>query len=108
MPAQTVQEMILGHAQAFLPEKAAGVDAIIQYKLTGEEGGDWIITIKDGKCTVAQGLAPNPRLTLLANADDFRGIFLGKIDGITAFLQGKLKVSGDMNLAMRFNSFFKH
>jgi len=103
----TVQELILAHEKAFVPEKAAGVEAVIQYRLTGEDGGDWIITIKDGKCTVAAGNAENPKMTLTANAHDFREVLLGKMDGMMAFMQGKLKLAGDLNLAMKLTSLFK-
>jgi putative sterol carrier protein len=103
----TVREMVFGHEQAFLPEKAAGVDAVIQYCLTGEESGDFIITIRDGKCTVQEGKAQAARLTLTADGTELRDIFLGKVDGMMAFMQGKLKLAGDMNLAMRLTSLFK-
>lgn len=60
----SVQELINRMPKAFMPEKAEGVDTVIQYHLTGEEGGDWIITINDGKCTVEPGVAQNPKMTL--------------------------------------------
>jgi hypothetical protein len=59
----TVKQLVLNHEKAFKPEVAEGIDAIIQYHLTGDEGGDWIITIGDGKCTVAEGEAENPKMT---------------------------------------------
>lgn len=103
----TVQQLILNHEKAFQPEKAVGVEAIIQYRLTGEQGGDWIITIKEGICKVAQGISENPKMTLTADAEEFRDILLGKMDGMAAFMQGKLKLAGDLNLAMKLTSFFK-
>jgi hypothetical protein len=48
MTDYTVRELIQNHEKAFQPEKAGNLDAVIQYHLTGEEGGDWIITLKDG------------------------------------------------------------
>jgi putative sterol carrier protein len=103
----TVQQLILNHEKAFQPDKAAGVNAVIQYHLTGEEGGDWIITIQDGACKVAEGVAENPKMTLTADAHEFRDILLGKIDGMAAFMQGKLKLAGDLTLAMKLTSFFR-
>ncbi len=103
----SVEQLIQNHEKAFQPEKAVGVDAVIQYHLTGEEGGDWIITIGDGVCKVAEGNAENPKMTLTADAHEFRDILLGKMDGMAAFMQGKLKLSGDLNLAMKLTSFFK-
>jgi len=103
----SVQQLILNHEKAFKPEAAEGVDAVIQYRLIGDEGGDWIITIRDGKCSVAEGLAENPKMTLTADAHDFRDVLLGKANGMQYFMQGKLKLAGDLNLAMKLTSFFK-
>ena len=103
----TVRELIFNHEKAFLPEKAAGVNAVIQYKLTGEEGGDFIITIADGKCSVEEGVAENPTMTLTADGRYFGDVLLGKEDGMKGFMMGKLKLAGDLNLAMKLTSFFK-
>lgn len=103
----TVGELIERMPTAFLPEKAVGVDATVQYHLTGAEGGDWVITISNGQCQVEKGTAANPKLTLTADAQDYRDIILGKLDGMAAFMQGKLKLAGDLNLAMKLMGFFK-
>ena len=103
----TVEQLVLNHETAFQPEKAVGVDAVIQYHLTGDQGGDWIIMIKDGACRVSKGIAETPKMTLTADAMEFHDILLGKLDGMAAFMMGKLKLSGDLNLAMKLTSFFK-
>jgi putative sterol carrier protein len=103
----SVQELVKNHEKAFKPEVAEGVEAVIQYHLTGDEGGDWIINIKDGKCTVDEGTAENPTMTLTADAQDFKDVLTGKADGMQYFMQGKLKLSGDLNLAMKLTTFFK-
>jgi putative sterol carrier protein len=102
-----VKQMVYNHEKAFMPEMAVGVNAVIQYRLTGEEGGDYIITIKDGKCTVAEGIAENPNMTLTADGKDFADVLLGKANGMQYFMMGKLKLAGDLNLAMKLTSFFK-
>jgi putative sterol carrier protein len=93
--------------EAFLPEKAPGLDAVLQFKFSGAEAGDWNITIKDGKCAVAKGVAANPRMTLSADSSDYVKIFTGELDGMQAFMQGKIKLSGDLNLAMKLMTMFK-
>jgi len=103
----TVAQLVRNHEKAFKPEAAEGVAAVIQYRLTGEEGGDWIVKIQDGKCTVAEGLAENPKMTLTAEAQDLKDVLLGKANGMQYFMQGRLKLSGDLNLAMKLTSFFK-
>ncbi len=107
MTDYTVKELIFNHEKAFQAEKAAGLDAIIQYKLTGDEGGDFIITIKDDACSVEEGVADDPVMTLTADGRYFGDVLLGKEDGMQGFMQGKLQLAGDLNLAMKLTSFFK-
>jgi len=107
MADPTVNELVHGHEKAFLPEKAAGMDAVIQYRLSGAEAGNYIITIKDAKCTVTEGIAPAAKMTLSADANDFRNVLLGRMDPMMAFMQGKIKMVGDINLAMKLTSLFK-
>ncbi len=107
MTELAVKELILNHEKAFLPEKAAGIEAVIQYNLTGDEGGEYIINIKDGACTVEEGTADAPTMTLTADGRYFGDVLLGKEDGMKGFMQGKLKLAGDLNLAMKLTSFFK-
>ena len=107
MSEYTVKELVFNHEKAFIPEKAAGVNAVIQYKFTGEEAGDYIVTIANGKCSVAEGQAENPVMTLTADGRYFGDVLLGKEDGMKGFMMGKLKLAGDLNLAMKLTSFFK-
>jgi hypothetical protein len=44
-------------AGRFQPSKAAGMNATIQYDITGDQGGTWNAVIKDGACAVNQGAA---------------------------------------------------
>ncbi|MBN2386097.1 MAG: SCP2 sterol-binding domain-containing protein [Anaerolineales bacterium] len=102
----SVKEFLAKMPQAFLPEKAAGVDAVIQFKFTGAQAADVNVTIRDQTCTVAEGPAPGAKLTVTADSDDFVQIFTGKMDGMQAFMSGKLRLAGDMNLAMKLMSMF--
>jgi len=92
---------------AFLPDKAPGLEAVIQFKFTGSEAGNWYAEIKDGKCTVYQGEHPSPRMTLSADSSDYIKIFTGELDGMKAFMEGKIKLAGDLNLAMKLTQMFK-
>ncbi len=107
MPDPTLSDFISRMSTAFIPEKAVGVDATIQLKLAGENAADYYLTIKDAKCEVIKGIAPNAKLTISADLGDFVKIFTGELDGMQAFMQGKLKLSGEMNLAMKLMGLFK-
>ena len=103
----TVAQLMEKMPGAFLPEKAAGLDVVIQFKFTGSEPGDWFAAIKDGKVTVEQGTHESPKMTLTADSKDYVGIFTGEIDPMKAFMEGKLKLAGDLNLAMKLTQMFK-
>ncbi len=107
MAEYTVKELIFNHEKAFMPEKAAGLEAVVQYHLTGDEGGSYIITIGGDKCKVEEGVAENPVMTMTADGKHFGDVLLGKADGMKGFMEGKLQLAGDLNLAMKLTSFFK-
>ena len=100
-------QLIQGLIKGFPPEKAAGMKTEIQLHLTGEGGGDWVIRIADSKISAGPGSTPSPQLTIGAAVTDIAAIMEGKLDGMSAFMQGKIKLSGDTNLAMRMVSLFQ-
>ncbi|MEJ5239676.1 MAG: SCP2 sterol-binding domain-containing protein [Anaerolineales bacterium] len=103
----TIADLMSRMPGAFLPEKAPGLEAVIQFHFTGDEAGDWYAEIKDGKVTVQQGVHPSPRMTLTADSADYIKIFTGELDGMRAFMEGKLKLSGDLSLAMKLTQMFR-
>ncbi len=102
-----VKTLVYNHEKFFLPEVAGDLDAVIQYRLTGEEAGDYVVTLHDGKCTVTEGEASNPTVTLSADGRDFADVLMGRANGLQYFMTGKLKLTGDLNLAMKLTSLFK-
>ncbi len=90
----------------FNPEKAAGVNAVYQFNLTGEGGGQWYMTVSEGKCEVAEGTAGNPTCTITATAEDYLKIGNGELNATAAFMQGKLKIDGDMGAALKLQVIF--
>ncbi len=56
----TVKETFDQMPSKFRADKAAGVNATIQYDITGDQGGTWNAVIKDGACNVASGAAAEP------------------------------------------------
>jgi len=102
----TVKETFDLMASRFKPEKAAGVSAVIQYEISGEGGGTWNATIQDGTCAVASGAVASPSLTLTISGQDWLDMLAGKLSGQMAFMSGKLKLKGDMGLAMKVSGMF--
>jgi putative sterol carrier protein len=100
---QLVDQMVAN----FPPDKAAGLETEIQLNLTGEGGGNWVIKFTGGKVTGAEGKAASPRLTVTAGLADINAITEGNLDAMAAFMQGKIKLDGDVGLAMRMVSLFQ-
>jgi putative sterol carrier protein len=104
----TVSQLMEKMPGAFIPEKAQGVSAVIHFKFTGVEAGDWNATIADGKVAVEKGAPNKPAtMTLTADSEDYVKLFTGELDGMQAFMQGKLKLGGDLNLALKMMQMFK-
>lgn len=85
----------------FDPSKAEGVNATIQFDLSGDNGGAYWLRIADGKAETGVGQSENPRMTLKAKADDFVGMLNGNMNPMQAFMTGKVKIQGDTGLAMK-------
>ncbi len=101
------QEMIEAMPTAFVPEKAANAKALIQFNLTGEGGGQWVIDVADGQCQVREETLGQPDLTVTMEADDFVALNTGRLDPIPAFMGGKIKVTGNVGLMMQLLQWFK-
>ncbi len=107
MENMSIEDWIKRLPEAFIPEKAAGVDTKIQLHLSGTGGGDWFMIIQNQKLTVEPGIVENPRLSVSGNAQEVLQILSGQMDGMRAFMQGKIKLSGDIGMAMRMANMFK-
>ena len=79
----------------------------MQFEIEGEEASDWVVVIREDQCTVEEGNAAHPTLTFSADSQDFLAVINGELDGMKAFMTGKLKLVGDLSLAMKLLSFFE-
>ena len=104
--ADSVKESFDAMPANFNSEKAAGMKAVYQWDVTGDGGGKWNADIADGSCAVSEGEHASPNITITVSASDWLDILNGKLDGQMAFMSGKLKVKGDMSLAMKLKTLF--
>ena len=86
------------------PSKLVGMNAIYQFDV-GE--GSYCVSINEGKASVASGEASHPNCTVRMAENDFLELLSGKLNSQMAFMTGKLKVAGDMGLALKLGSFLK-
>jgi putative sterol carrier protein len=92
----------------FLPGKATGRSAIIQWTVTDPEGTrhEWHLTVGDGTCVATPGRAEKPNVTLGFTLPNFLRLAANTLSGVQGVMTGKIKVSGDLMLAAAMESWF--
>ncbi len=101
----SVADIFNSMPQRFQVDKAAGANMGILFDLSGDNGGQWYVNIADGKLNVAQSApAATPNATVKMTADDFTAMSTGSLNPMMAFMTGKIKVDGDLNSVMKFQS----
>ena len=95
-------ELINKLPAAFNPDAAQGTECVLQFNTSKPS----YATIKDGACTVAEGTAASPDVTLTIADEDLVALMTGELNGMTAFMTGKLQLDGDLMLAQRISSLF--
>ena len=81
--------------------------ATIQFRATGKEPDNYYLHIENGKCTFQEGIAESPTVAISGPSEVLIAISTGDMDGAQAFIQGKLRVEGDLVLLMKMRDLFK-
>lgn len=84
--------------------KIKDMNAVIQFVLTGDGGGDYVLELADGNITTKKEKSDSAKLTVTMAIPDWREINAGRLNPQMAFMSGKLKISGDMSLAMKLGT----
>lgn len=108
------REVLLGEIfrrmpEQFVPERAAGIDAVIEWEITSPEGDSdtWQLTIRDGRCTCTPGGTSKPDIALRVGPVDFLKLIMGVEKGPKMFVFGRLRIRGNLMLAARMESWFR-
>lgn len=100
-----IQEIISGLKDRFNADAAVGLDIIFQFNIT--DGDPFHIEVNDGQCDIQEGTSDNPSVSLISDSDTFVGIMNGEINGMQAFMTGKLRTEGNMMLASKLSDLFQ-
>lgn len=102
-PVQSVRDVFERHMPERLrskPDVVAKINAVYQFNISGPGGGAWSVDCTSGG-VISQGTVPGARCTVAVAEGDFLNIVNGKLNPQMAFMSGKLKIQGDMGLAMK-------
>lgn len=70
------------------------------------DSGVWTVTLAAGTGRVRRGAAPDPTLVVRTSAAVLAGLAAGTESGVSAFLDGRLTVRGDLALALQLDGIF--
>jgi putative sterol carrier protein len=100
--AATAKEFFEGLESKINPEKIKGINATYQWDIT--DAGKWYATLSDDGATVTEGESDDPNITITVSEENWMAIVGGTLAPQMAFLTGKIKIKGDMSLAMKLQS----
>ncbi|WP_163575717.1 SCP2 sterol-binding domain-containing protein [Halomonas faecis] len=100
MSSTTLQKL----QQRFDPQAAKGMDDVFQFHF--DDAGSHYLIVKDGTLGVHEGEHDDPTVTLSMSSETLKGVMNGDINGMSAFMTGKLKATGNVMLATKLTSLF--
>jgi NAD(P)-dependent dehydrogenase (short-subunit alcohol dehydrogenase family)/acyl dehydratase/putative sterol carrier protein len=103
----TVKSIFDRLPEAFQADQAAGVEVVFQFKISGPDGGERNVTVKDGACEVHEGVHGSPTTTIIMSDGDFVGLIEGTVNAMQAYTSGKLKIEGDLMKSQLIEKLFK-
>jgi putative sterol carrier protein len=93
-------------SERFVPTASKGLNAVFQFELSGDGGGNYNITVNEGTMEVKEGVAPTPSVTIKMSADDYVKMVNGELNGTMAYMKGQMKVTGNLMLAQKMQAVF--
>jgi len=92
----------------FRPDRAEGQDGVVQWEVDdGDSTHVYHVITEGGTCRAGAGPADAPKATLSFTLSNFLRFMAGEMNGIQAFMTGKVRISGDVMYAQRMESFFR-
>lgn len=86
------------------PERVEGVQAVYLFDLSGDGGGKWTLTCDGKAATIAEGEEGEAQCTISMDTGDFVEMIGGDLNPQMAFMTGKLRVAGDIGLAIKIQA----
>jgi len=86
------------------PEKLAGVTGTILFDVAGDAPTQYTLVFADGKAELQEGSPGVPDMTVSATSQDLIAIGKDELSPLHAVMRGKIKISGDMSLALHLQS----
>jgi hypothetical protein len=106
LPTST-EGLIMSMPFVFDPKAAGDTKADIQFRVSGEQPGDYYLRILRGRCESFEGVAESPDLTVHTPNAVWMRIARGELDGGQALAEGLYRAEGDYLLLAKIPEIFK-
>lgn len=106
LPVTSVAEYFDTLGDRFVPEGARGVEAVFQWKLSGDGGAARYAVVRDGELELHEGEHVAPTVTIAMGASDYVRMVNNEIDGAREFTSGRAKLKGSIPMAMKMRKIF--
>lgn len=104
----TIAEIMERLPAAFLVPDGGGIEAVIHFKFTGAEAGEWNAVTRGQDCVVAPGIPrTKPTISVAADSADFIDVATGKLDGMAAYMTGRIRVTGNLAMVPKILALFR-
>ncbi|KFR06393.1 Hydroxysteroid dehydrogenase-like 2, partial [Nipponia nippon] len=101
-PLSPVAETFRVIQGAMTEEYVRSTQGVFQFELSGDEGGTWYIDLKTQGGSAGFGKPPVAADVVMSmSSADFVKMFTGKLKPTLAFMSGKLRIKGNMTLAIK-------
>ncbi len=86
------------------PDAGKGVNAVFQFSVGGEGGGEWWIDLTKSPAEVGEGKNAGAGCTISMDAPDFVAMMKKTANPMVLYMSKKLQVSGDLTLSLKLQS----
>lgn len=90
---QTAKELLKNVEGQYDPSKVPDADTVFHFMLSGENGGDFTVVVKDETCKITEGLSGEAKCIVKSTDEVFEQVMTGKMNPTMAVMGGKLKIS---------------
>jgi|GEM_PF-139086 len=101
----TLADYVAAMPSGLRADRVGGLQATYQFQLSGNGGGNWIVSVANRTATVFTG-SGRANVTISMSGPDFIKLAEGNLNTTQAYRQGKVQISGDVNLASRIADIF--
>lgn len=88
----------------FASDEADDMEAVFQFDI--DDGDFYYFDIEEGACKLGEGEHDDPTVTLEMSLETLKSVMSGELDGMAAFMQGKITADGDIMLATKLTQLF--